>query len=107
MRIRPIVGLSVALVLPQIATAKVPMPGKSLGQIESILDFCAKADPQSASKFKDVKKLLSGDATEDELSEARKSGDYTDSYQETSDKLDKVSPEKAAKACSAYLEPAK
>jgi hypothetical protein len=93
--------------MPQLATAKVPMPEKSLGQIESILDFCAKTDAPSAAKFKDVKKLLAGDATEEELSKARKSADYTDSYQETSDLLSKVAPAKAAKACSAYLEPSK
>ena len=104
MKIRPILCLCVALVIPQLAPAKVPMPEKSLGQIESILDFCAKANPRSASKFNDVKKLLAGDATEDEMSEARKTADYTDSYQETIDQLGKVPNEKAVKACSAYLE---
>jgi hypothetical protein len=104
MRTRRIVCLGIALVLPQLATATVPVPEKSLGQIESILDFCAKEKPQSASKFKDLKKLLAGDATEDEMSAARKSADYTDSYKDTSEKLSEASQEKAAKACSAYVE---
>jgi hypothetical protein len=92
-----------ALVVPQLAPAKVPVPEQSLGQLESILDFCAKADPKTAVKFQDVKKMLAGDATQEELAAARDKQEYKNNYQSTSEQLAKVPEEKAVKACSAYL----
>ena len=71
MRIRQITCLSIGLLLPQLAPAKVAMPAPSLGQIESILDFCAKVNPELASKISDAKKALAGDATDKEVAEVR------------------------------------
>jgi hypothetical protein len=104
MKFHRILCLSVTLIIPQLAPAKVPLPDKSLGQIESILDFCGQIDPQSAAKIKDVKKMLVGDASEKELAEVRDKQEYKDSYQSVSDQLAKVAKSKASKACSAYLE---
>jgi len=46
------------------------------GKVEGILDFCAKADPQSAAKYQEQKKALVKDATEKEVAEARQSQQY-------------------------------
>jgi hypothetical protein len=104
MKFHRMLCLSVTLVIPQLAPAKVPMPDKSLGQIESILDFCGQADPQSAAKIKDVKKMLVGDASDKELAEARDKQGYKESYEAMSDQLAKIPKDQALEACSAYLE---
>jgi hypothetical protein len=104
MRIRQITCLSIGLLLPQLAPAKVAMPAPSLGQIESILDFCAKVNPELASKISDAKKALAGDATDKEVAEVRGSQEYKDSYDASNEKLANVPREKAIKACSAQIE---
>jgi hypothetical protein len=104
MNTRRILCLIAALLIPQLAGAKLPLPDNSLGKIEGILDFCAKADPQAAPKYQERKKLIVDDATEKEVADARKAQEYNDGYQEVSDKLAKVPKDKAVKACSAYLE---
>jgi hypothetical protein len=105
MRLNLILFLGIALAPPQLSPAEIPVPEQSLGQLESMLDFCAKANPESAPKLKEVKKALAGDASEKELTEARESKGYKDGYKLASDQLEKIPREKAAKACSAYLEP--
>jgi len=62
--------LDVALVIPQLATATVPMPAQHLGQVEGILDYCGKVNPGAASTYKELKKLMDGDASANDLAEA-------------------------------------
>ncbi len=104
MKTRQLLCLSAALTIPQLAGAKLPLPNDSFGRIEGILDFCAKADPEGAPRYKERKKLIADDASAEEVSEARKAPEYKDGYQEISDELGKVPKDKAVKACSAYLE---
>ena len=104
MKIHRILCLGAALVIPQLALAKLPLPNDSFGKIEGTLDFCAQADPQGAATYQQAKKVVVGDATEKEVAEARKTQEYKDGYQEISDQLAKVPKEKAVKACTAYLE---
>lgn len=104
MRIRRTLCLTIALVMPQLAQAKLPLSEDSLGKMESILDFCAQADAQGASKYQERKKVIAGEASEKEVAEARKTKEYSDGYEEISNKLAEVPMEKAIKACTAYLE---
>ena len=101
MKIRKILCLSVALILPQLAVAKLPLSNDSLGKMESILDFCAQFDAQGASKYQERKKLIVGESSEKEVAEARKTREYTDGYQEMSDQLANVPKPKTVQACSA------
>jgi hypothetical protein len=48
--------------------------------------------------------LVAGDASEQEVTEARKTQEYNDGYQTISEELAKLPKEQAAKACTAYLE---
>jgi len=107
MKIRHIVCLSIAIVVPQLAPAKVPMAAQTLGQIESILDFCTTANPRDASNYKALKNVLTGSASEKELADARKKQEYKNSYQAESEELAKQPKEKAVKACSSFFESAK
>src|SRR5271169_1615100 len=104
MKLPRILCLGAALVIPQLVLAKLPAPNDSFGKMEGILDFCAQADSQAASKYQERKKVIAGDATEKEVAEARKTKEYKDGYQEISDQLAKVPKEKAVQACTAYLE---
>jgi hypothetical protein len=90
--------------IPQFAGAKLPLPIDTLGKMEGILDFCANADPQAASKYQERKKLIVDDASQKEVADARKTQEYRDGYQGISDELAKVPKDKAVTACSAFLE---
>ena len=104
MKTSPILCLGAALLIPQLAGAKLSLPNDSFGKAESILDFCAKADPQGAPKYQERRKLIAHDASEKEVADAREAQEYKDGYKEMSDQLAKVPKDKALKACSAYLE---
>jgi len=104
MKIHRILCLGAALAIPQMLLAKLPASNDSFGKMEGILDFCARADSQAASKYQERKKVLVGDATEKEVAEARQSQEYKDGYQGMTEELANVPKDKAVKACSAYLE---
>jgi hypothetical protein len=98
-----ILSFAVALAVPQLAGAKLTMTPEALGRIEGTLDFCAKADADNAAKYKEREKGLVADATKEELDKARSSGDYKESYDSISSKLEKVAKEQAVKACTDFL----
>lgn len=74
MKIQDILCLSAALVLSQSALAEVNVDGESLGKLQSVLDFCAQRNPQSAMKYRQLAKHLLQNATAQEVAEARRSG---------------------------------
>ena len=102
MKTRRMLSLSAALLIPQLAGAKLPLPNDSLGKIEGILDFCAKADQQAASQYQERKNLIADGASEKEVADARKTQEYKDAYQAIGDQLSKVPKDNAAQSCSAY-----
>jgi hypothetical protein len=101
-----VLSLSAAIAFPQLAGAKLSMPPEALGIVESTLDFCAKAVPESAAKLKKAREkgsALLGDATKEELDKVRSSGEYLDAYASAAESLNKVPKEEAVKACSDFL----
>lgn len=107
MKILRIVCVTAAILFPQLMLAKLPFPNDTFGKLEGILDFCAKADPQSASKYQAQKKTLVKDATEKEVAEARQSQEYKDAYDAVSTELGKEPKDKVAETCAASLEGSK
>jgi hypothetical protein len=103
MKIRLALSCCVALALPQFASADLPFPKDAFGQIESVLNFCAKKDPKSATLFEARDKMLVNDVPEKSLAEARASSEYKDAYDVTADSLDKATKEEAAKTCNGFL----
>src|SRR5438445_224363 len=71
MKMFRILCVSAAILIPQLVLAKLPFPNDAFGKVEGILDFCAKADPQSAAKYQAHKKALVKDVPEKEVAEAR------------------------------------
>jgi hypothetical protein len=92
-----------ALVLPQLASADLPFSKDAFGKIESVLNFCAKANPNSASLFEARDKMLVNDVPDKILAEARASSEYQDAYDVTADSLGKAAKEEAAKTCNGFL----
>jgi hypothetical protein len=92
------------VVLPVLAVAKLAIPNDAFGRIEGALDFCAQADPPSASKYQEKKKLLTQGATEKEVAEARESQEYKDGYRQSTDEYTAKPKDEALKACRAAVE---
>src|SRR5207302_2994799 len=67
MKLLRILCAGAAILIPQLVLAKLPFSNETFGKVEGILDFCAKADPQSAPKYQEQKKALVKDATEKEV----------------------------------------
>jgi hypothetical protein len=103
MKIHRILFLASAIVITQIALAKLSFPNDAFGRIEGTLDFCAKVDPEAAPKCQERKKGIVGDVPENELAEARGAKEYKDAYEEISAKLGEVPKDQAVAACKAYL----
>jgi hypothetical protein len=103
MKILRTVCFSAFLAVPNLALAKLP-PNSALGQVEGTLDFCAQADPQSASKYAEFKKALVQGEPEKDVVEARKSSEYKDAYDAIGEALGKVPKDQAVKACTSLLE---
>jgi hypothetical protein len=99
-----ILCLVAAIVIPQLLLAKLPFTNDAFGKLEGILDFCAKADPQSAAKYQEQDKRLVKDLPENELAEARQSQEYKKAYDAVGSELGKEPTDKAAEACAASLE---
>jgi hypothetical protein len=103
MRTYRILCVGAALLLPQLALAKLPFSNEAFGKVEGTLDFCAQADAASAPKYQERKKLLVKDLPEKEVAEARASQEYLDAHQEITTELEKQPKEKVVEACTAYL----
>jgi hypothetical protein len=103
MRIDRILCLGAALVIPQLALAKLPFTNDALGKVEGTLDFCAQADPPAAPKYKEQKKGLVKGVSEKEVTEARRTQEYKDAYDWMAAELAKVPKDRTVQACTAYL----
>jgi hypothetical protein len=101
-RILWLVWLCTALAVPQVFAAELPAPA-ALGQVESLLDSCSKANPQSAPDYKKQRDKLTAGVAEKDLAEVRASDEYKGAYNEISDRFEKASKDEAVKACKVFL----
>src|ERR1700758_1498813 len=104
MRMVRVFCLVALLMFTSWAFAKLALPNDIFGRIEGALDACAKADPQSASKYAGKKKELAQGATDQELAAARASDEYKQGYAAGGDEIEKQPKDQAKKACAAALE---
>ena len=104
MRIHRILFLFTTMLLPQFAADKLPFSNDAFGKIEATLDFCVKADSQSASKYQERKKAMVRGVSEQEVAEARRTKEYKDAYDWMTTEIGKVGRDQAVSACRAYLE---
>jgi hypothetical protein len=103
MKVYRILCLGAALVLPQLALAELPFPNDAFGKTEGTLDFCTQVDPQDAPKYQEQKKSLANEVPEKEVEEARRTQEYRDGYDSTTDELAKAPKEQAVMSCTNFL----
>lgn len=101
-RILSVFCLSTVLAVPQVFAAELPAPA-ALGQVESLLDSCSKANPESAPDYKKQRERLVQGVSDKDLAELRASDDYKGAYKEISDRFEKVSNDEAVNACKVFL----
>jgi hypothetical protein len=108
MKIRSTLPLAVvtALAVAPLAMAKLSMPPQALGQMEATLKFCSNVNPKAEANYKELGKMLVKDATEEELTKARASSAYKESYDSITERLGKAPKDKALESCAAAF-PAK
>jgi hypothetical protein len=95
--------LSAVLMLPLLALAKLQVPNDVLGKVEGGLDFCAQADPDSASQYQEKKKAFIQGASDQEVAQARASKEYKENYKSTTDEMSKKPKDEAKSACTTSL----
>ena len=101
-RILSLVCLSVALAVPQVLAEELPPPA-ALAQLESLLDSCSKASPQSEQDYKKQHERLVQGVPDKALAEVRGSDEYKGVYEEISDRFEKASKEDVEKTCKVFL----
>jgi hypothetical protein len=103
MRIPRSMLLGVALIVPQLGGAQLPIPTDAFAKFEGVLDFCAKANPKDSDKYDKLRKDLVKGAPEKEVSDLRATQQYKDAYLEAKSEFTKMPKEKAIETCSASL----
>lgn len=105
MKSRLILSSCVLAVMAQSALAEQPAPpsGRSLGMMEAILSRCAQVDPKAAAQYEQRIQLIIQGAGEVVVAEVRKSDEYRQSYDSTTESLREVSEHDAREACARSL----
>ena len=93
-----LIGGCLAAALPCLALASPPSDA-AVGQIDAILDFCAKAVPSLEKGAHDYRILLTGNA----MRGARNSSAYREGYQQVSEALQKGNHGQEVAACVSGL----
>jgi hypothetical protein len=104
MRVSRILLVCAVMAMPQLSTAKLPFSNDALGKVEGIMNYCARVNPESAAKYQDAAKAFVKDLPEKEVTEARKSAEYKDSYDGIAAELDKAPKDATIQTCKAALE---
>jgi hypothetical protein len=99
--------LCAAILFPQLALAissSNPPAGNvqasSYGTVQATLDYCARIDPGSATRYQDEARLIVG-------AQFKSTNEYKDGYSRAQDALGKVSEHEGKAACVDFLEPVK
>lgn len=104
MRVQRILCFAAALLLPELAVAKLPFSNELFGKAEGTLDFCSQVDPPRAEKYQEKKKLVVKDLPEKEVAEARESDEYKSAYKSTTEEAAKGPKDEAVKSCGVLLQ---
>ena len=96
-----------AVLLAQLAAAKLPVTSEALGKMEGVVAFCSQLNPKSAAQYKEAAKAMAGDASEKELTDARASKEYKEANAAIRAELGKLSQGEAVSACASLTESSK
>jgi hypothetical protein len=76
-----------------------------LGQFEGVIDFCSKADSQSAAKYRSIGRSLTGDISSRDLDEARESSAYRQVFNRITSLLLAIPKNDRKPACASMFTP--
>jgi hypothetical protein len=65
------------------------------------VNFCAKVNPEAATKYKDLGRLFTNGQSDEAIAQMRNSKEYKDSLDQVSKKLQALSAKEALAACKA------
>jgi hypothetical protein len=97
-------SLGLVLAAAQLAQADQALDARTLGRVEAIQSFCVQISPQSAKSVEAMSAGLIGQASAEELKNARNSDEYREVYDSTNADLAKVDKEHAADSCSSVAQ---
>ena len=98
-------GVFAAIAVQGWVFADEPAPEpRVLGTVEAILEYCVKADPPAADRYKEQVKLLAQGISEETLSKLRESAEYQQAHASVDEILAKADERNAKKACQSHLE---
>lgn len=90
--------------VPMLATAAEPaVSATSLGQLESIRDFCDKVDPNGAKVRQTLISSLVSQVSAADLAAARESDEYKHAYEMSGEQLTRLEPKAATSSCSTQV----
>ena len=90
-------GLLLSVLVP--AQTAPPTFGELLGTVEGTMNFCAKINPKSAAKYKEMSQIVTNGHSEELVAEIRESKEYKDTVDQVSKKLGALSAKEAAATC--------
>jgi hypothetical protein len=102
MKLHLILTSCVLALVAQFALADKPArpSGQSLGMVEAILSRCAQLDPKAAPQYEQrVQSMIQG-VSEEIVAEVRKSDEYRQSYDSTTESLREGSEKDTLEACT-------
>ena len=79
---------------------------QTLGTAEATIEFCSSADAPRAEQYRAHAGLFLNGATEDQVSEVRKSPDYKSAYDATTVSFQQMNKDEALRTCKKLLQPA-
>jgi hypothetical protein len=104
MRIHRVLLVCAAMAIPQLSNAKLPFSNDVFGKVEGILNYCSEINAESVAKYRSVAETFVKDVPEKEVTEARKTMEYIDSYDGISTELNKTSKDISVQTCKAAVE---
>lgn len=105
MKLNPTLLLGIAIAFPGAAGAEAPIPGESLAQVQSTLDYCTRINSADADHYRRQAEALVRGQVPAKIAALRQSEEYKQAYAETSAALAKSPPEDALVACKDFLAP--
>ena len=84
--------------------AEPPVAPQTLGTADATIDFCSKADAPRAEEYRAYTGLFANGASDDQLTELRKTTEYKSAYEAATGALQQMAQEEALGTCKKLLQ---
>jgi len=103
MKIDRMMCLFAVVAFPQLALAESQFSNQVAGETQAIIDFCARTNGVSATKYQEQARFMLRDGSEHSLGKFQGTKEYKDAYTQTLAALDQISNGDAVEACQGFL----